>query len=85
MHQSLNGAGHERGLALAQLLPDGSGVKTSLFDRRKHFVFLFLDVVVDVLAKHLHLRVVVILVGLPGLDLGDEILGALMLDIRFVD
>ena len=47
-------------------------------------LLLFLDVMLDQLREHRDLRVVEFLVGL-AVELGDQHLGAVMLDIGFVE
>ena len=47
-------------------------------------LLLFLDVMLDLLGQHLDLGVVKFVVGPAGLDLGDQDLGAVMLDIGFL-
>ena len=74
--------GHQFFLARHQLLAHGHEVQTlGGTGLGEHLVALFLHVVVDVLAEHLHLGIEHLVDVLGFLDLSDEILGARVFDV----
>ena len=75
-------------LACRELLPKCVHVEPGLArlceQAFEPFLF-FLDVVLDFLGEHLHLGVVEFVIRAPADDLGDQHLGAVMLDIGFLE
>ena len=79
---------HRRGqfvLAHRHLAAQRFHVELGFLRHREHFPFFFADVMVDLLAQYLHLGVVQVIFRIHLLDLRDEVLGAGMLDFRFVE
>ena len=79
--RALRAAPPPRADFLAELLEVDVGVLAA----RKQLAFLFLDVVVDVLAEHLDLRVVQLVGRIHRLDLLDEVLRRRVLDLGLVE
>jgi hypothetical protein len=73
-------------LFVAPLRPQRDEVQAACAARPgEHLGALFLDVVIDVLAQHRHLRIEHRVGRVAPLDLGDQVLGAGMLDLGFVE
>ena len=79
--------GHQLILAGLQTLAHFFEILITAFRLREDSprLFFFLDVVPDVLAENLHLRIVKFVARLHRLDLSDHLLGAVMLDVSFIE
>ena len=77
--------GEKRHLALLHLATQGDEVHAGAAALREHLGVLLDDVVGDVLAQHLDLRIVVIVVRVGGFDLRDQLLRRCVLDVGLVE
>src|SRR5262245_43879361 len=77
------GAG-ELALARGELFAENVEIELGAAQLREERLLLFLDVVLHVLAEHLHQRLIVLVRGPALLDARDESLDRGMLDVRFV-
>jgi hypothetical protein len=70
-------------LALGHLFTEGPDVELDFARKPEDLALLFLDVVLYVFSKHLHLGVKQLVAWRFSLDLCNQILGTGMLDLRF--
>jgi hypothetical protein len=76
---------HQRKLAVREPAAELLQIELGLLQLGEQLVFLFLDVMLDVLAEHFDRRLEVLVVAAHALDLGDQLLRGAVLDLGLVD